>query len=119
MAVNKRESRKITIEGIEFRWRASGNDGSITVIIWPVNRDTVRLIGNFEYHHEFIKHPDESGCYKRIKGQIIITNRVIKKIIDHVTIGEIMNYKGQIDLGHLENIYDINNALRETINKNN
>ncbi|KNY29523.1 hypothetical protein [Pseudobacteroides cellulosolvens] len=39
-------------------------------------------------------------------------NRVIRKVLEHVGIEKILNTKGQLDLGHIENIYDINNALR-------
>ncbi len=112
MAVSKKGSRKIVINDMEFRWKATGNDGWITVVIWPVDRDTIKITGQFGYHDEHINVLDERGAYVKTKGQIIITNRVIRQVIEHVGIENILNLKGQLSLGNLEDIYDINNALR-------
>lgn len=54
----------------------------------------------------------DDGFFNLIKGQIIITNRVIRKIIEHVTVDKFINSSGEINLGKLENILDINDALR-------
>ncbi len=108
MAKYKKGSRKIVIDSTEFRWSATGNDGWITVVIWAPNKDSLKLIGTFEYHHKYV----ESCGGWTLKGQIIITNRVIRKIIEHVGVNKILNSKGQLNLGDLEEIYDINNALR-------
>ena len=115
MAVSKKGSRKIIVNGIEFRWNATGNDGWITVIIWPADRDTIKITGEFGYHDEYMNVPDERGACAKTKGQIIITNRVIREVIEHVGIENILNLKGQLNLGNLEDIYDINNALRVPI----
>ena len=115
MAVGKKGSRKIIVENTEFRWSTTGNDGWITVVIWPVDKDAVKIVGSFSYHDEYMNEPDERGACLRTKGQIIITNRVIRQIIIQVGLDKILNCKGQISLGHLENIYDINNALRVPI----
>jgi len=115
MAVSKRGSRKIIVGNIEFCWKATGNDGWISVVIWPADSDITRLVGTFEYHSEFEEKENDKGYYSRTKGQIIITNRVIRKIIEHVGIEKIVKLKGQINLGRLEDIYNIDNALREPI----
>lgn len=109
MAVSNTGSRKIVVENTEFRWSITGNDGWITVVIWPVNKDVVKLIGVFDYHQEFSKDPERIGLYNLSKGQIIITTRVIRKIIDHVGVNEILNMERPLNLGRL---YDINDALR-------
>ncbi len=73
MALSKKGSRKIVVENTEFRWRATGNDGWITIAIWPTDKDSVRLIGTFLYHEEYSIEKDDKGAYKRTKGQILIT----------------------------------------------
>lgn len=116
MSINKKGSRKIMVENTEFRWSATGNDGWITIIICSLDSDTVKLVGTFQYHDEYSIIKDERGAYKRTKGQIIITNRVIRQIILQVGIDKILSSKGQINLGELEKYYNINAALRVPIN---
>lgn len=115
MAVSKKGSKKIIVENTEFRWSVTGNDGWISIVIWPVDKDSVKLVGSFQYHDEYINVPDERGAYLKTKGQIIITNRVIRQIIIQVGLDKIFNSKGQINLGHLENFYNIKDALRMPI----
>lgn len=117
MAISKKGSRKIIVENTEFRWSATGNDGWITIVICPLNYDTVKLVGTFQYHDEHSSEKDERDAYIRTKGQIIITNRVIRQIILQVGIGRILSSKGQINLGQLEKHYIIDSALRVPLDK--
>ncbi|SDH40455.1 hypothetical protein [Desulfosporosinus hippei] len=113
MATNKKGSRKIIVCDTEYRWRATGNDGWISVAIWPANKDDVRLTGTFFYHDEY--ENDHKRSFKKVKGQIIITNKIIRRIIESVGVEIIQNTKGQINLGSVEKIVDIKDALREEI----
>ena len=113
MAINKKASRKIIVCGIEYRWRATGNDGWISIVIWPVNKDDVRLTGTFIYHDDYENEPGNNHSFKKVKGQIIITNKIIRRIIESVGIEKIKNTKGQINLGSIEKIVDIKDAIRE------
>lgn len=112
MAANRKGSRKIIVEGIEFRWSVTGNDECITIVIWADRTDSLKLIGNLGYHNEFKQTSFGESCCQTATSQIIVTNRVIRKIIEYVGIEKILNKKGQLDLGHIEDIYDIDNALR-------
>ncbi len=115
MAISKKGSHKIVIETVEFRWIAAGNDGWIDIYIWPEGRGDIKVIGTFDYHSETNEVPDGGGRLPLVKGQIIITNRVIKKIIEHIGVRKILESERQINLGKLENIYNINLALRVTL----
>lgn len=117
MAINKIGSRKIIVDNKEFRWSATGNDGWISIAIWPVDVD-MKIVGIFDYHAKYEKSSDDDKPYTKVQGQIIITNRVIRKIIDYVTVEKIIQLKGIVDLGRLESIYNIDNALFEPINDN-
>ncbi len=43
-------SRRILVSGVEFRWRATGNDGYISIGIWPTNNIGPFIQGNLSYH---------------------------------------------------------------------
>lgn len=117
MAINKIGSRKIIVDNKEFRWRATGNDGWISITIWPVDTN-MKIVGTMEYHAKYEKNLDDYKPYTKVQGQIIITNRVIRKIIEYVTVEKILQIKGIVNLGRLENIYNIDNALFEPVNDN-
>ena len=112
--INEKGSRNITVENIKFKWKVTGNDGFVTVVIWPVNEKNIKLIGTFAYHDEYEKNFDKD-VYIKTRGQIIITNRVIRTIIEYIGVKEILNSKMPVNLGALECLYDINNALRVPI----
>lgn len=109
MGINKKGSRKIEVEGHSFRWRASGNNKRITVIVWPDGNDNSRVVGTIEYHHDLLKVAEG---HRRSKGQIIVTNRVIRELILHVGVEKLLENHGQIHIGKIENFYDISKALR-------
>ena len=109
MAINKKGSRKIVVDSAEFRWRATGNDGWITIVIWPAMNDESKVIGHVGYHAKY--GPEQNGVRSAI-DQIVITNRMVREIILHIGVGEILENKGQLDIGAIENIFDMDNAVR-------
>jgi len=109
MAVNKKGSRKILVDDIEFRWRATGKDDSITVVIWPDQRDNSKIIGRVRYHHDW-KQMEEG--LRTSQSQLIVTNRMIRKIVLSVGVKQVLENHGPIDIGSIEEIYDVENAVR-------
>ena len=101
MTISKKGSRKIVVNNTEFRWVATGNDGWISVVIWPSDSDNQKLVGTFDYHTEYLNEVNEKGAYVKLKGQILITNRVIREIIDYVGAEKILQLKGELNLGNL------------------
>jgi hypothetical protein len=63
-------SRRIVVNGVEYRWRATGDDGYITVGIWPANNIGAYIRGTLRYH-------EEAG------DQIVVTNRIVRRVIEH------------------------------------
>ena len=49
MTISKKESRNITVDGHEFKWRATGSDGGISIVVWPVKNDDSRVIAHVGY----------------------------------------------------------------------
>jgi hypothetical protein len=81
MARSKKGSRKIAVGDVEYRWRAAGNDGFISVGIWPTNNTGPYIQGNLRYHETLIDNGD--GSWSSAGNQIVITNRIIRRIIEH------------------------------------
>lgn len=108
MAVNKKGSRRIVVEDTEFRWRATGNDGWITIVTWPTANDRSRIVARVGYHQE--KHQISDDAYS-LHGQLVVTNRLIRKLILHFGVDRIVSEGTQIDAGALEDIIDISDAV--------
>lgn len=109
MAISKKGSRNITVEGHHFKWRATGNDGWISVTLWPAENESSRVVATIGYHHE-MKRVSE-GEYISL-GQLVVTNRIIKELVLHVGIEKILGNHGVLKVGSLEAFYDVSNALR-------
>src|SRR4051794_30367341 len=63
-------SRRIEVGGVEYRWRARGDDGYVVIGIWPANDVGPYLKGNLRYH-------ETAG------SQIVVTGRLVRRIIEH------------------------------------
>ena len=109
MAVSKKGSRNISIDGYDFKWRATGNDGWITVIVWPVSNEDSRAVASIDYHHDMRKVAED--CYTS-DSQLIVTNRIIKELILHVGVDKLLRNRGQLNVGKIEEFYDVSKALR-------
>ena len=109
MAVSKKGSRNISIDGHNFKWRATGNDGWITVVLWPVSNEDSRVVASIDYHHSMRKVAE--GHYTS-DSQILVTNRVIRELILHVGVEKILTNRGQLNAGSIEEFYDVSKALR-------
>ncbi len=109
MAVNKKGSRKIVVDDIEFRWRATGSDEVISIVIWPTDNEDSRVIGRVGYHHDMVK---VSEGHFTSDSQLVVTSRTIKAIIMHVGFQKILESHGQINIGAIEDFYDIESSVR-------
>ncbi|WP_029246849.1 hypothetical protein [Schlesneria paludicola] len=108
-----KESHKIVVAGVEYRWRATGNDGWISVGIWPSNKLGPIIEGIFRYHETWI---DIGGGHCRSSGdQIIVTNRIVRRIIEHAittcSYNPLVAGK-QLHLGPLEDVVKWSDAVR-------
>jgi hypothetical protein len=78
---SQKGSRKIVIGAVAYRWRATGKDDYISIGIWPANNIGPYIQGNFRYHERWIENGD--GSWSSAGNQIVITNRIIRRIIEH------------------------------------
>lgn len=78
---SQKGSRKIVVRAVEYRWRATGDDGYLSIGIWPTNNTGPYIQGNLRYHETWIDNGD--GSRSSAGTQIVITNRIIRRIIEH------------------------------------
>jgi hypothetical protein len=106
-------SRRITVDGIEYRWRATGNDGYISIGIWPSDNVGAYIQGNIRYHETWIENGD--GSRSSAGDQVIVTNRIIRRIIRHA-IGRHGYNPGvqgaQLNLKALDGVVSLDDAIR-------
>jgi len=112
MAVNKKGSRKIVVENCEFRWRATGSDGGITIVTWLEEHPNCKVVSSVGYHHDW-KEIKEGHWYSN--EQLVVTNRIVREIILHVGIVNIRQTKGTLNIGPIEKFYNVQNAVRNQL----
>ncbi|NNJ26847.1 hypothetical protein [Alienimonas chondri] len=84
MAERFKGSRRIVVDEVEYRWRANGNDGFISLAIWPAS-DVGPTIGvGFGYHETIDWATDAHGMSRGISrgDQLVVTNRLVRRVIE-------------------------------------
>lgn len=112
---SQKGSRRIVVGGVEYRWRATGDDGYITIGIWPTNNVGPFIKGNFRYHETWIDNGD--GSWSSAGNQIVITNRIIRRIIERAI--AVCDYDPQVrgkelNLKVLDDVVQWGDAVRGT-----
>lgn len=110
---SQKGSHKIVVNAIEYRWRATGNDGWISVGIWPANNVGPFIGGKFRYHETWVDVG--SGRKSSMGDQLVITNRIVRRVIEHATATHGYNPQvagSQLNLGSLEDVVQWDDAIR-------
>jgi hypothetical protein len=105
------------VRDTEYRWRATGNDGYISIGIWPSNNVGAYIAGNLRYHEAWIEQP--GGVQASAGDQIVITNRIIRRIIEHAISqhGYDPNVKAaELNLKVLDHVIRLDDAVRASDN---
>ncbi len=116
MARSTKNAQHIVVDEVAYHWRATGNDGYITVTIWPANNIGPAILGNIEYHETWIADTERQS-YSSAGDQIVITNRIILRIInvalsDH---GYDPQTRGkELNLRAMDHLIDWKDAIRAT-----
>ena len=106
-------SHRIVVGEVEYRWRATGNDGYICIGIWPVNNIGPYLSGKIRYHEAWVDNGD--GSWSSDGNQIVITGRIIRRVIEHAISRHQYdpNSKGgELDLRVLDEVIEWDDAVR-------
>jgi hypothetical protein len=109
----QKASRRIVVDAVEYRWHATGNDGYISIAIWPANKVGSHITCNLLYHERWDNNGD--GSLTSRNDQIVVTNRIVRRIIDHAVaeFGYEPNKKAnQLSLKSIDNVIDWATATR-------
>lgn len=113
MARSTKSSKRIVVRDVEYRWRATGNDGFISVTIWPVNSIGPQIVCRFGYHETWV--PMDPNRFVSNGDQLIVTNRLVRRIIEYAIDRE--NYSPdqqgtQLTVHAIEDKIDWSDAVR-------
>jgi hypothetical protein len=113
-----KNSRKIVVNDVEYRWRSKGDDcfnTYISIIIWPSNNIGPAIHSSFNSHETWVQDPEKSyRSYSSMNDGIVITNRIIRRIIDFAIVThnyDPMSSGNDLGISGEENI-DWNDAIR-------
>lgn len=67
MALASKGSRRITVDGVAYRWVVAPNDGYMALVVERADDPGQRLEAHFDYHD--VREPGEAGAC-RIVGQL-------------------------------------------------
>ncbi len=110
-------SRRIVVQNVEYRWRATGDDGWINVGVWPTKNTGGFIHGNLRYHETWLGNGD--GSRSSAGDQIVITNRIVRRIIEHAITNHAYNpnVKGaDLNLRVLDDVIQWDDAIRGSHN---
>lgn len=79
MSRSLKHSHRIIVNDVEYRWRATGNDGWISVTIWPSNGVGPAIACQFRYHETF--NATGPGHWVSSGNQIVVTNKLVRRVI--------------------------------------
>lgn len=115
MARSKKGARNIVVDGAAYRWRATGNDGWISLVVWPADpaaHPAGAIAGMVGYQQVMV--PEGPDCW-RLEHQIVITNRIVRRAILHAIAAHSYDPErksSQLDLGRLDEFIDLADAVR-------
>jgi hypothetical protein len=112
MAKSSKGARNIVVEDVRYRWRATGNDGWISLDIWPDALPGPVIACTLGYNQTW--EPIASDRWLLTK-QLVVTSRVVRKVIEYAKRqrGYDPCTKGKpVMLRRLETMIDLSDALR-------
>lgn len=115
MARAKKAARNICVDHVAYRWRASGNDDWIDLVIWPADQRGAAIEARLGYGEVFSAQPGSSGAYDRIVRQVIVTNRIVRRVIElarHSQAYDPTSSGPPLTLGAVDHAIDLSDAIR-------
>lgn len=116
MARSSKGARNITVAGVHYRWRATGNDGWISISIWPAELPHAGVYAMLTYDETSTERRLPSGeQYWRLSNQLVVTARIIRRVIDHAVEAHGFDPRvrsTQLDLRSLDGVIDVSDAER-------
>ena len=85
MARSTKNARHIKVGDVEYRWRATGDSGFISITIWPDSDIGPDLRCNVGYYETWQPCVEDGRItsHRSLGDQIVITNRIVRRVIDY------------------------------------
>jgi hypothetical protein len=112
MAKAMKRARHIVVNDVTYHWRATGNDGWISLCVWPGDLPGPTIACKLDYHQTPI--PMENGR-TALTGQVVITNCIVRQVIEYAvrSFAYDPHTKGkQLNLWRVDNEIDFSGAVR-------
>lgn len=112
MAKSKKGARNIVVHDVKYRWRATGNDGWISLVVWPVDLPGPTIACSLDYHQTLTSMG--SGV-TAVSQQIVVTNRIVRQVIEYAVreFGYDPHTKGkQVNLRDADQVNDLSDVVR-------
>ncbi len=114
MARAKKGARHIVVNGFAYCWRATGNDGFISLTVWPAKGVGGSISAMINYDETWTSTgPESRGLSPR--RQLVVTNRIVSRVIELAGSKYGCNPMCEgtpLDLKSLENLIDLSDAVR-------
>ncbi len=106
VAFSKKKKRRITVDGQEYEWVASGDDGWINLRVMVDIQGGQHLVCYFDYHQDRTRHEDGSVS---LSCQFVVTSYIVRQTIEYgLAHGWRPLERGaELRLGHLDNKIDL------------
>ncbi len=111
MAKASKGARHIVVDEVEYRWRATGNDGWIDLTIWPAHDVGAAIHCMFDYQHTLV---DRGNGRTSDEHQLVITNRIVRRVIELARAEHAYDPRKktkELDLKQLDALIDISDAI--------
>ena len=113
MARASKGARHITTDGVPYRWRASGNDGWIDIVVWPASRAGKALTARVDYDQSWSEPTVRGGSHPM--RQVIVTNRIVRRLIAFAVSSRGYDASGggpPLIVGQVDDHIDLSDAVR-------
>ncbi|RDH43040.1 hypothetical protein [Zooshikella ganghwensis] len=106
---NKKNKRKITVDGKVYYWSATGDDGWINLYIMSDTPSSPKLICYFHYHQDETEFDHDGLKGVTLTNQFVITPYTVKQAIEYGLSQGWEPFKRGKDLrlGHIDDYIDL------------
>lgn len=110
MAFSRKNKRKITVDGVQYSYAVTGNDGYIHLCVMTEVEGAPRASAYFDYHQERVASELAEGAIgTSLVNQFVVTPYTVRQVIRHaLSVGWNPLKAGKdLKLGHLDDKVDL------------
>jgi hypothetical protein len=111
MARARRGARNLVLHGTAYRWRATGDDGFISLVVWPAEGPGATLACWFGYDQTLVPRGEGFSATR----QLVITARIVRRVIEYALSHRLYDSTAAgkpVNLGDMSARVDLSDAHR-------